>query len=87
MKQNCGSALIAHVTYVRVIFRTQAIVFHAVSFSPAFSPILDTGLNSVSVNYQLQSLSLSQSLHACVNIWRGYSVSRIVLADIYCKLF
>ena len=55
-KQNCGSALLARVTYVRVMFQTWAIVFHAVSFSLAFSLILDTGLNFASVIYQLQSL-------------------------------
>ena len=55
MKYNCGSALIAHVIYVRVMFQSQAIVFHAVIFSPVFSPILDTVLSLVSVVYQVHS--------------------------------
>ena len=34
---------------------SEVIVFHAVDFSPAFPPILDTGLSLVLVIYQLQS--------------------------------
>ena len=45
------------------------IVFYATSFSPAFLPILDTGLSLVSVLYQL----LIHSLYM-VNIWQGCSV-------------
>ena len=51
-----------------------------ISFSPTFSPILDTGLSLVTVIYQLSIA------YTCVSIWRGCSVSRIVLADIYSKL-
>ena len=40
----------------RVIFRTWTTSFHAISFSPAFSPILDTSLGLILVIYELLSL-------------------------------